>query len=108
MSHWYGVLFFSLHVLCERREVGVKFPKSFGRSIPPQNYFQIENKLKETKWERERIVEEMQREQALLDHARFNFEVKKQEFIKHLAQSSSYATQVMPWPYNISNTLLLG
>ncbi|XP_019200516.1 PREDICTED: protein DEFECTIVE IN MERISTEM SILENCING 3-like isoform X2 [Ipomoea nil] len=76
------------------RDVGVKFPKSFGRPIPPQHYFQIENKLKETKWEKERIMEDMQRVQALLDHARFNFEVKKQEFIKHLAQSSSYQTQM--------------
>lgn len=76
------------------RDVDVKFPKNFGRSSPPQNFFQIENKLKEIKWERERIMEDMQREQALLDHARFNFEVKKQEFIKYLAQSSSYATQM--------------
>lgn len=92
----------------EWRDVGVKFPNSFGRPIPPLNYFQVENKLKETKWEKERIMEDMQREQALLDHARFNFEVKKQEFIKHLAQSSSYQTQVMPCPYNTSNMLPLG
>ncbi|CAH9097767.1 unnamed protein product [Cuscuta europaea] len=76
------------------RDVDVKFPKNFGRTCPPQNFFQVENKIKEVKWERERILEDMQREQALLDHARFNFEVKKQDFIKHLAQSSSYATQM--------------
>ncbi|CAH9069961.1 unnamed protein product [Cuscuta europaea] len=77
------------------RDVDVKFPKKFGRTYPSQNVFQIEKKVKEIKWERERISEDMQREQALLDHVRFNFEVKKIEFIKNLSQSSSYATTQM-------------
>ncbi|KAJ8534692.1 hypothetical protein K7X08_016420 [Anisodus acutangulus] len=76
-----------------KRELDVKFPKSSGRSNLPQNYFEIERQMKEMKWKKERTVEDMQREQALLDHARFNFDIKKQEYLKFLAQSSSYATQ---------------
>ncbi|MCD7454750.1 hypothetical protein HAX54_025911 [Datura stramonium] len=71
----------------------VTFPKSSGRSNLPQNYFEIERQLKEMKWKNERTVEDMQREQALLDHARFNFDIKKQEYLEFLSLSSSYATQ---------------
>lgn len=76
-----------------KREMDVKFPKSSGRSNLPQNYFEMEREMKEMKWKKERAIEDMQREQALLDRARFNFDIKKQEYLKFLAQSSSYATQ---------------
>uniref|UniRef100_A0A5B6ZLY2 Defective in meristem silencing 3 n=1 Tax=Davidia involucrata TaxID=16924 RepID=A0A5B6ZLY2_DAVIN len=80
--------------LGSREDVDVKFPKSSGMSNPPENYFETENRMKEMKWKKERLVEDMQREQGLLHHAKFNFEIKKQEFVKFLAQSSPYATQV--------------
>ncbi|XP_060212087.1 protein DEFECTIVE IN MERISTEM SILENCING 3 isoform X2 [Lycium barbarum] len=80
-------------VFSGKSEIDVKFPKSSGRSNLPQNYFEIKREMKEMKWKKERTVEDMQREQALLDHARFNFDIKKQEYLKFLAQSSSYATQ---------------
>lgn len=73
----------------------MKFPKSSGRSNMPQNYFEIKRQIKEMKWKKERAVEDMQREQALLERARSNFDIKKQEYLKFLAQSSTYATQVM-------------
>lgn len=75
------------------REVEIKFPKRSGRlnlSNLPENYFDAENRMKELKWKRARFVEDLQREQTLLDQAKFNFEIKKQEFVKFLAQSSSY------------------
>ncbi|KAJ8536891.1 hypothetical protein K7X08_035292 [Anisodus acutangulus] len=75
-----------------KREVEIKFPKSSGRSNLPKNYFDIESRMKELKWKRARFVEDLQREQTLLDHAKFNFEIKKQEFVKFLAHSSSYVT----------------
>lgn len=78
-----------------KREVDLKFPKSFAKSNLPQDYFEIERQIKEMKWKKERTVEDMQREQALLDHARFNFGIKKQEYLKFLAQNSSYTRQVM-------------
>lgn len=40
------------------------------------------------------MLEDMKREQALWDNAKFNFERKKKDFLKFLADSSSYATQV--------------
>lgn len=74
------------------REVEIKFPKSSGRSNLPENYFDTERRMKELKWKRARYVEDLQREQTLLDHAKFNFEIKKQEFVKFLAHGSSYVT----------------
>lgn len=76
-----------------KREVDLKFPKSFAKSNLPQDYFEIERQIKEMKWKKERTVEDMQREQALLDHARFNFGIKKEEYLKFLAQNSSYTRQ---------------
>ncbi|KAK4718493.1 hypothetical protein R3W88_016831 [Solanum pinnatisectum] len=91
------VTYFSANYLLLRslREINVKFPKSSGRSNLPQNYFEIERQIKEMRWKKERTIEDMQREQALLERARFNFDIKKQEYLKFLAQSSTYATQVM-------------
>ncbi|KAL3342277.1 hypothetical protein AABB24_026345, partial [Solanum stoloniferum] len=74
------------------REVKIKFPKSSGRPNVPENYYETENRMKELKWKRARFVDDLQREQTLLDHAKFNFEIKKQEFVKFLAQSSSYVS----------------
>ena len=51
--------------------------------------------MKEIRWEKEKLEEDMKRELALLNNAKFNFERKKQDFVKFLAQSSSYATQVI-------------
>ncbi|KAK9266829.1 hypothetical protein L1049_001653 [Liquidambar formosana] len=76
-----------------REDVDVRFPKSSGMSNLPVNYFETENKIRETKWKKERLLEDIQREQALLDHTKFNFGIKKQEFVKFLAESSSYMTQ---------------
>lgn len=69
----------------------MKFPRNSGKAALPENCFEIENRLKDTKWKKERMVEDMRREQALLDQAKFNFEVKKQEFVQFLAQSSQAA-----------------
>lgn len=78
-----------------RASIDVKFPKGCGTSTLPANYLETEKLIKEMKWKGEKIQEDMQREQALLNHAMFSFEVKKKEFIKYLAESSSHVTQVM-------------
>ncbi|XP_059304589.1 protein DEFECTIVE IN MERISTEM SILENCING 3-like isoform X1 [Lycium ferocissimum] len=75
-----------------KREVEIKFPKSSRSSNIPENYFDTESRMKELKWKRERFLEDLQREQSFLDQAKFNFEIKKQEFVKFLAHSSSYVT----------------
>lgn len=77
----------------------VMFPNGSDRFNLPMNYFEIENNLKETQWEKTRTMVDLQREQSLFDLARFNYEKKKQEFVQFLAQSSSFAAQVMTQSY---------
>ncbi|KZV40961.1 hypothetical protein F511_05206 [Dorcoceras hygrometricum] len=79
----------------QRGDMDVTFPNGFERFNLPVNYFEIESRLKETQWEKNRTMGDLQIEQSLLDHARFNYEKKKQEFVQFLAQSSSFAAQVM-------------
>ncbi|KAK6135216.1 hypothetical protein DH2020_031061 [Rehmannia glutinosa] len=75
-------------------DIDVKFPCESKRVSPPVSYLEIENQLKEIKWKKDRTWEDLQREQALLDHAKFTYETKKREFVQFLAESSSYATQL--------------
>lgn len=77
-----------------REEVEVKFPKLSAASGLPDSYLESERQINELKWRKERMLEDMKREQALWDNAKFNFERKKKDFLKFLADSSSYATQV--------------
>lgn len=79
-----------------RDDVDVRFPKPSATSNLPDNYIETEKQLKEMKWQKEKMLDDMKREQALLDSAKYNFERKKEEFVKFLAQSSAYATQVIP------------
>lgn len=60
----------------------------------PETYIQSEKQIKELKWKKEKMMEDIKRERALLDNAKFKFDRKKQEFLKFLAESSSYASQV--------------
>ena len=73
----------------------MRFLKPSATSDVPQNYIETEKQMKETRWEKEKLEEDMKRELALLNNAKFNFERKKQDFVKFLAQSSSYATQLI-------------
>lgn len=74
----------------------------------PDNYSEIEKKLKEAKWEKERLLEDMQREEALLDQSKLNYQVKKEEFVKFIAKTSPYAAaQVILYkPYSYNKILL--
>lgn len=78
-----------------REDVGVKFPKPSTTSTLPENYIEAERQVKEMKWKKEKMLEDVKRERALLDNAKHNFEKKREEFLKFLAESSSYATQVI-------------
>ncbi|CAI9087088.1 OLC1v1021074C1 [Oldenlandia corymbosa var. corymbosa] len=77
--------------LGKRTDVGLKFPKC-SRSVVPDTYFVDETAMKEEKWKRERLQDDIRREQIVLDQTKFNYEIKKQEFLKMLAQCSTYAT----------------
>ena len=78
-----------------RNNVDVRFPKLSVASTLPDNYIETEKQLKEIKWKREKMLEDIKREQALLDAAKQSFERKKEEFVNFLAQSSAYASQVI-------------
>lgn len=70
----------------------MRFPRP-GKLIPDKyaESVRMNNKRKR----KEVVVEDIKREQALLDFAKMNFNKKKNEFLRFLAQSSSYATQVL-------------
>ncbi|XP_071686181.1 protein DEFECTIVE IN MERISTEM SILENCING 3 [Rutidosis leptorrhynchoides] len=76
-----------------REEMNVKFPITSGVSYLPETYVQVEKDLKELKWKKERLMEDLQREESMLAHVKYSFEIKKQEFIGFMAQSSPYTMQ---------------
>lgn len=79
--------------LGNRQDIDVRFPKPSVVSGLPESYLGTERQIQELKWKKEKMVEDTKREQALLDNAKFKFDRKKQEFLKFLAESSSYASQ---------------
>lgn len=76
----------------------MKFPRICEKSSVPGNYYEIENNLHRKKWDLERLLEVMQREQSKLDQAKFDFEIKKQDFVRFLARSS-HPAQVLSETY---------
>ncbi|CAI0541493.1 unnamed protein product, partial [Linum tenue] len=74
------------------KEMNIRFPRSSASSAPSK-YSETEKQLMEMRWKKEKMEEDMKREQALLDAARHQFQRKKEEFVKFLAESSSYAAQ---------------
>ncbi|KAK6121818.1 hypothetical protein DH2020_044431 [Rehmannia glutinosa] len=74
-------------------DIDVKFPKGSESLNVPESYFEIKNEMKEIQWKKDRAVEDIRREQILLDHARLNYETKKREFLQFLTESSSHASQ---------------
>ncbi|XP_021729111.1 protein DEFECTIVE IN MERISTEM SILENCING 3-like [Chenopodium quinoa] len=79
--------------LGSREEVDVRFPKCSNRASLPDKYYELENQIKQKKWEKERILEDIRREQAMLEHEKQTFNLKKQSFIKFLADSSTFMAQ---------------
>lgn len=77
----------------------MRFPKLLVASSLPESYIESEKQLKEFKWKKGKLLEDIKRDQALWDKAKFSFNKKKEEFLKFLADSSSYASQVMTQTY---------
>ena len=63
----------------------MKFQGISGKSSLPENY-KIESILKGKFWEKERLQNDIRREQSFLDQAMDNLEIKKREFVRFLAQ----------------------
>lgn len=83
--------------LGNREGVNVRFPRP-ERSTGLDNHLEVERQLKDTQWKKEKLQGDIKREKNLLDMAKINFNKKKNDFLKYLASSSSYATQVQTTP----------
>ncbi|KAF3432813.1 hypothetical protein FNV43_RR23915 [Rhamnella rubrinervis] len=81
--------------LGNREDIDVRFPRPSLSSSLPEDYIEYERQIKDSKLKKDKMLEDIKREQALLDNAKFNFSRKKDEFLKFLADSSSYVSQVM-------------
>ncbi|XP_023533710.1 protein DEFECTIVE IN MERISTEM SILENCING 3-like isoform X3 [Cucurbita pepo subsp. pepo] len=82
-----------LFCLGNQEDVQLRFPKASMKSSLPESYIESERQMKELKWKKEKMIEDIKREQALLNNSKLNFDRKKAEFLKFLAESSSYAAQ---------------
>ncbi|KAJ1382820.1 hypothetical protein SESBI_43942, partial [Sesbania bispinosa] len=83
--------------LGNREDVDVRFPRP-ERSMEHDNYIEFERQMKDIKWKKEKILEDIKRERSMMDMAKFNFNKKKSDFLKYLSQSSTYATQAQTAP----------
>lgn len=81
----------------------VRFPISSGNFLPDDVNKTMEQ-IKLMEWEKERLSEDMQREEVLLSNVKTSFDFKKQQFVKYLGESSPFVTQVLPKAYH---TLLI-
>ncbi|KAE9608865.1 hypothetical protein Lalb_Chr08g0240221 [Lupinus albus] len=77
--------------LGNREDVNVRFPRPETLK-GPDNQNEIVRQMEDVKLQKEKILGELKREQTLLDVARFNFKKLKNDFVKYLAHSNSYAT----------------
>ncbi|KAL4375303.1 hypothetical protein AHAS_Ahas05G0268300 [Arachis hypogaea] len=74
-----------------RVDIDVRFPRP-EISMGIDNSLKLEMQLKDLKSQKENILEDLKREQTLLDVAKVNFQKKKNEYIRFLAESSANAT----------------
>ncbi|XP_063942508.1 protein DEFECTIVE IN MERISTEM SILENCING 3-like [Daucus carota subsp. sativus] len=68
--------------MANREKAIVKFPMILGKPSLPGDYYETKNDLQIKKWKLEILLENICREQSVLDQDRFNFEVKRQEFVQ--------------------------
>nr|GEW55109.1 protein defective in meristem silencing 3-like [Tanacetum cinerariifolium] len=87
-----------VYALGTREEIDVIFPITSGVSHLPEAYIELEKEMKELKWKRERMMEDIQREEAMLRKVKYSFGVKKQEFLGVLTQSSINQKQHLQYP----------
>ncbi|KAG9140631.1 hypothetical protein Leryth_006831 [Lithospermum erythrorhizon] len=76
-----------------RESVDVKFPRSSKKLNVPDNYFETEKEIKEMKWRKERVVDDITREQELLNRTKLIFNEKKEDLVKFLHQSATFLAQ---------------
>ncbi|KAL5989381.1 hypothetical protein ACLOJK_010271 [Asimina triloba] len=85
-----------MFLLGSRKDVNVRFPVSSGIPYLHVDILEAEEQIKRMKWEKQRIEEDMKREEESLNDAKSSFDIKRQEFMKFLRSSASLMTQVPP------------
>ncbi|XP_072999600.1 protein DEFECTIVE IN MERISTEM SILENCING 3 [Typha latifolia] len=78
----------ALFYLGSRRHVDVKFPIGCGASSLPANIVEVEEQIKLLNWRRERLAEDIKREEAVLSDVKNSFSVQKQELKNYLTRSA--------------------
>lgn len=87
------------------------FSKTSTNSSLPDHYMESERQMKEMKWKKEKMLEDMRRERALLDSLKLNFEKKKAEFVQFLAEAAArvstnltnkHDTNYEKWPLHLT------
>ena len=66
----------------------MKFPVSLEVSSSPENITEMEEQVKLKNWEKERLLEDMKREEYLLKQVRELYSKKKQELMDYLTHPS--------------------
>lgn len=84
--------------LGNREDVDVRFPRP-ERPLGLDQHIEMERQMMNTQWKKDKVFDDLKREKTMLDMAKFSFNKKKSDFLKYLASSSSYATQVQTAPY---------
>ncbi|KAK1277028.1 hypothetical protein QJS04_geneDACA019614 [Acorus gramineus] len=91
-------------LLGDRKDVEVRFPICSEASNIPID-LNTEEQLKKMEWRQERLVEDIHREEELLNNAKLMFNSKKQEFMKFLGEGSRQVTQALePSPTQVKPT----
>ncbi|KAK1302475.1 hypothetical protein QJS10_CPB12g00829 [Acorus calamus] len=83
-----------LFFLGDRKDVEVRFPICSEASNTSTD-LNTEEQLKKMEWRQERLVEDIHREEKLLNNAKLMFNAKKQEFMKFLSEGSRQVTQAL-------------
>ncbi|KAL6627114.1 hypothetical protein ACP70R_030840 [Stipagrostis hirtigluma subsp. patula] len=72
--------------LGDRRNVEVKFPVGLDVSSLPEDIIEMEEQVKLKNWEKERLLEDMKREEDLLKQVKELYSKQKQELMDYLTQ----------------------
>lgn len=74
-------------LLGERTDIEVQFPIDFGRPNRPAKLIETEDQLKLLNWKKERLSEDVKREEALVKHAKQSYFAKSNELMELLKAS---------------------
>ncbi|XP_031269326.1 protein DEFECTIVE IN MERISTEM SILENCING 3-like [Pistacia vera] len=80
--------------LGNRQDIDVRFAKSCGMLNKPDYYAATEKQIQEMKWKKENLMDDLKRETSLWKAAKDSFERKKEQLLKFLADSATYASQM--------------